>query len=222
MIKSKRLIPLFIVSIALFTSAQVYKWIDEKGNIHFGDRPPEEQQEVEEIALPEGPSEQEVIEAEERLDRSLRERQSRDAIERKESIQKKTEAANERLKEEKRFRTCVEAFQQLRALKIKARVFKLDESWKRTYLENEDRPQEIERLYVLVQSNCKTDPESQEKQYDGALNLSKGLNIKCVSAREKLAKGIDEVKKDQYLDYLNSNCPEVNPIGFWIVDWIPR
>jgi hypothetical protein len=37
--------------IALFAGAQVYKWVDEKGQVHFGDRPPEEQK-VEELALP--------------------------------------------------------------------------------------------------------------------------------------------------------------------------
>jgi hypothetical protein len=207
--------------IALFAGAQVYKWVDEKGQVHFGDRPPEEQK-VEELALPQGPSEEDMEQAKEVLRPTLESQQERiDAGAAKTSRENQLEASQD-LRAERRFKACIEALQQFEVLDLKARFFKLDANWSRTYLENEDRPKEIARQSDLIDENCKTDPASVAKQFSSAIVLSKGLNIRCVNAREKLSKEVDETKRKEHQDYLDSNCPDVSHRNLWIADWIHR
>ncbi len=49
-------------------SAEIYKWVDEKGNVHFGDTPPPDSQ-LETIEVEPVPSEQAVQEAKDRVQR---------------------------------------------------------------------------------------------------------------------------------------------------------
>lgn len=61
---------LLLVLISAFSLAQVYRWVDEKGGVHFGDNPPEEG-EAQELVLPDGPSEKEIAQAQEDLRKRL-------------------------------------------------------------------------------------------------------------------------------------------------------
>lgn len=66
---------LLVVLISAFALAQVYRWIDEEGGIHFGDKPPEEV-DAKELILPEGPSEKEIVQAQEDLRKRLEARKN--------------------------------------------------------------------------------------------------------------------------------------------------
>ena len=64
--KKSNVFLLLLALISAFSLAQVYRWVDEKGGIHFGDKPPEEG-DAEQLVLPEGPSEAESARAQEDL-----------------------------------------------------------------------------------------------------------------------------------------------------------
>ncbi len=49
-------------------AGQVYKWVDEDGNVHYSDQAPPEGQEAEELILDSTPSAADVRDAQERLD----------------------------------------------------------------------------------------------------------------------------------------------------------
>lgn len=68
---------LLVVLISAFALAQVYRWVDEEGGIHFGDKPPEEV-DAEKLILPEGPSEEEIVQAQEDLRKRLEARKIAD------------------------------------------------------------------------------------------------------------------------------------------------
>lgn len=87
--KSKWLL-LLVVLISAVALAQVYRWVDEKGNIHFGDTPPKTV-DTEELILPEGPSEEEIVQAQEDLRKRLKAK--RIADEARESEMQDAEAA---------------------------------------------------------------------------------------------------------------------------------
>jgi hypothetical protein len=207
--------------IAVIAVAQIYKWVDDKGQVHFGDQPPQDKT-TEEMDLPEGPSEQDIKKAKEEFRKTLDSRQTLDESAQEDTSSREKARELRRAQREEGFNICVRAIQQSEILKLQARIFRLNSDWSRTYLKNEDRPAEAIRVDEQVKEYCKNDPESETKQYSDALFLSTALNIKCVNPREKLISEKDPAKREEIQDYLDSNCPDIDPRGFWIADWIHR
>jgi hypothetical protein len=58
--------------------AQVYQWVDEDGNVHFGDQPPADAG-AQSVNLPKGPSDQQVEAAQQELQNALDARESESA-----------------------------------------------------------------------------------------------------------------------------------------------
>ncbi len=50
-------------------AGQVYKWVDEDGNVHYSDQPPSQEQDAEELKLESSPIGDDANEAQERTDR---------------------------------------------------------------------------------------------------------------------------------------------------------
>jgi hypothetical protein len=203
----------------MFAGAQVYRWVDEQGRVHFGDRPPEKEQ-AEQLSIEPGPTEQEILEAREKLQERLEARRQSDLL-RDEATAQQTQETTARSEAEKlRFESCVSARQQLGILQLQARVFKLDDDWERTYLPDERRPAEIARLQGLVETNCEDDPKSVREQRRQVILLGRALNIRCVNAREKFAVAVDEAERAKYGEYLETDCPDVDVRGPWIADYV--
>ena len=78
-IYTKTLAFVFLIC-SLGTNAQVYKWIDEEGNIHFGDSPPK-QADAEPQEMPRFPSQKEVEKANIKLESMLKARRVQDSQE---------------------------------------------------------------------------------------------------------------------------------------------
>lgn len=216
-----RLFVLILLFLALFAAAQVYKWVDDEGQVHFGDMPPEKQK-SEEVELPEGPSAQESDKAIEELSKSLESRRALDEIRKKAASGRQNEKELKRARKEESFKTCVRATHQSNILKIQVRIFKLNNDWSRSYLEDEERELEIIRFDELIRENCRDDPDFVTEQYTKAMELGRALNIQCVNPREKLAREPGGAKAKEYRTYLDENCPDIDPRSFWIADWIHR
>ena len=53
------LIVVILLLTGVVASGAVYRWVDETGQVHFGDSPPPES-DVQSVPVPEGPTEEEV------------------------------------------------------------------------------------------------------------------------------------------------------------------
>lgn len=223
-VTQSRLLPLVMLLIAIFAGAQVYKWVDEKGQVHFGDCPPDDC-EVEELTLPKGPTDEEIEAAQEKLRKELESRKARDEAEQSDQREIWSDDFAEDLLADESFNRCVEARYQLTVLERRGRAFKLKRDWTRNYLEDGDRPAEISRLNKLVDVHCDTDVESVKKQNQRVSDIKDALNIRCVAAREKLQKlkepesDTDKLSLKEAQRYVDLNCPAIELHDLWIADW---
>ena len=129
---------------ALAVAGEVYKWVDEEGNVHFGDRP------------------QPNVKAETvKIDKHIPDQNYRDRMQsikqnaesrREASVEKKVE--QQKLSEQNVSR-CQDAKRRLYPLKQKIRVFNYDDVGERKYIDDEDRTSRIKALEAIVKESCK-------------------------------------------------------------------
>lgn len=223
--KKSMFLPLLLVLIATFALAQIYKWSDKEGKVHFGDDPPEDS-EVDEVMLPEGPSDEEVEAAWEKLRIMLESRQARDAAMESKNESDLIEDQREEQREADRVKKCAEAIYHLELFNQKRRVFKFQADGSRLYLENEDRPDEIYRFTLLKDEYCITHPSAQKKQDTRANEISLALSRRCAAARETLEKmqragaNPHEDKFAGHIMYVEAFCPVIETDDLWLGDWI--
>ena len=73
----RSILTMLALVLAGVVTAQVYRWVDESGRVHFGDRPPDAK-EARPVAVTPGPSKEEVEQAQQRLRRTLERQQTSD------------------------------------------------------------------------------------------------------------------------------------------------
>jgi len=75
----KKFTPLVLLALPLAGAgtAAIYKWVDEEGIVHYGDRPTPEQ-ESEKIEIEQGPSEKEILQSRERTECLIDEQKRRE------------------------------------------------------------------------------------------------------------------------------------------------
>ncbi len=135
-------------ALALAASAQVYKWVDEKGTTHYGERPPQgkKAQEVEQRlanpALAPGKAVQPNWK-----DKDLEFRSRRIETEQAEAKQTQQEAANRQ--------ACNQARDSLAQMKSARRLYRLDEKGERVYESDEARQASVAQLEALVAQRCR-------------------------------------------------------------------
>ena len=133
--------------------AEIYKWIDEEGKVHYGDCPPVkyEAQKVEPARVP---CEEDVRNAKERLKKLLGQQQHtiEQAKEVKEKIHQEKAAKQQQMVENKK--RCTLAQQNLHTLSLKRAVYSINEKGERVYMDDVTRAEEIVRLKKVVQTYC--------------------------------------------------------------------
>ncbi len=131
-------------------SAQVYKWVDEKGITHYGERAPQgrKAQEVEQrlanpvpVPVP-GKAAQPSWQ-----DKELEFRGRRVEAEQAEAKQKQQEAANRQ--------ACNQARDRLAQAKAARRWYRLDEKGERVYQSDEEQRASIAQLEQLIAQRCR-------------------------------------------------------------------
>ena len=179
---------LFLGGIA---NAQVYKWVDEKGGVHYGSCPPPECK-PEKIEIVPGPSGEQRRQAQESLERLIEEQKERNHVLEQERERRQAQKA----REEEEFGRCLEARKQLAVLeelqlpayrdeqgKFRAKWMYDTYKGKRRYLDHAARVEEIQRARQNVATYCE-DPDDAEEQ---ALARSQWIRSeKCAAARAEL------------------------------------
>jgi hypothetical protein len=119
---------------------------------------------------------------------------------------------------------CVDALYQLEVLRLGTRVFKPGPGDERTYLNDRDRPAEVERLTELAERSCSTDPAQRQAQAARADELVVALSPDCAAARERLAtlerpdSRSSPATVERQREYVTTNCPDLTRTDVWIAD----
>lgn len=127
--------------------AQVYKWVDEQGQVHYGARPPAGQS-ADQVRIQAAPPPDPHLQ--QRLERSKKQQQSW-AEERQEKNEQKAEAAQAAAKREQR---CKQARSRLSGLQQSSRIYTTDPDGKRQYYDGAKRQSAIEQARSLVSEYC--------------------------------------------------------------------
>ena len=135
---------MFVLSSAAW-GAEIYKWVDKKGNVHFGDQPG-------------GPGAQQVDVPKFKTDPVLEQRQKeRQEAKEKEKAENTIKSQNEedaRKKEEQRKKNCITARERLEQLKTVRRLFRIDEKGERHDLSDEERATALLKAQEDVKKWC--------------------------------------------------------------------
>lgn len=129
-------------------SAEVYKWTDAEGRVHFGDRPP--QGKVETVQMPEKTGNDPAASPEERLEKQRRLLHAFD----EERRQKRDAQAQARQEKAERQRNCAEARDNLRSQEAAGAVYRLGPNGERMFLDAAERAQALARARSAVEQWC--------------------------------------------------------------------
>ena len=125
----------------------VYKWVDEQGEVHYGDRPPVDAT-ANEVEIEDRPGP-----AEDTASRREKARRLLDAIE-SEREQKKAAAARDQARSAQRKRNCAIAKRRAEILERANSVSVTDDDGQRRYLNDQERAAALARARKLVQEWC--------------------------------------------------------------------
>ena len=151
--KRTLLIALLLLTGAVLADPDIYRWVDEDGKVHYSDCPPPDcEVEIVEVAPP--PSESQIQRAEQEL-QALLERDQR-SMELRELQRREKELLREedQRQDVEDLRECISARQNLHVLEQPVAVYRIDEKGDHVWLDDEDRPAEIERLKAIIQEKC--------------------------------------------------------------------
>jgi hypothetical protein len=122
---------------------------------------------------------------------------------------------------------CVDALEQLGALKTVAPVYKLTRSQERQYLADADRPAEIDRLKAIVAGSCSAGPKHRQREKSEAEQLHVARSPGCMQDRDRLSMMERKDARTPEDDLTRTHkrvavrCPDVNLYDVWLVEWIP-
>lgn len=139
---------LLLVLNAHVVAAEIYKWTDEKGNVHYGDKPTTtgKQIDVTKAAAKTG-----------NLPEKSREERRRKLLQAmdEDRLDKKTRQAKQK-KQKARHRTrCINAKDRLRVYEQAGSLYDLDKDGKRVTLSNEERQRVTAKLRSNINKYCK-------------------------------------------------------------------
>ncbi len=148
-----RSLPVFALVVALIALAQqglsagVYRWVDDQGKVHYGDRPPSEDKakpiELESAPVPE-PDDDE---------RRAKTRRLLDAME-SERNREKEQAAQAKAEKARRERNCQVARRHVALYQRANKISRVGAEGERTYLSDEERDQALTHARSLVDRWC--------------------------------------------------------------------
>src|SRR3984957_734164 len=122
---------------------------------------------------------------------------------------------------------CVDALEQLEALKTVAPVYKLTRSQERQYLADADRPAEITRLKTIVAGSCSANPKNRQREESEAEQLHFVRSPGCMQDRDRLSMMERKNARTPEDDLARTpkrvaaQCPDLDFSDVWLVEWIP-
>lgn len=139
---------LVLLCISVAAHSEIYKWTDEKGNVHYGDKPVDNGKEME---ISEEPGRSENVSSSEREERRRKLIETYD-IERKEKKKKQAKLKKDR----KRLNAeCGYAKDRLKRYKRAGSLYDVDKDGNRTSLSEDIHKKAIRNLQKKIKKHCK-------------------------------------------------------------------
>jgi len=129
-------------------TAQVYKWVDEKGTTHYGERPPQgrKAEEIGQRLANPGPAPDKAAQPDwNEKEREFRKR--RIEAEQAQTLREQQQAAKRR--------ACTDARDQLAQMKTARGIYRLDENGARVYQSDGERQASVARLEAQIAERCR-------------------------------------------------------------------
>lgn len=192
-----------------------YKWRDEQGQVHLTDTPPPAGVPYDFVAMPPSPSPPARAPAPTQMERPLP-LINEVAPARPREIQ--TAGLDDR--------RCVEALYQLELLVGKYKVYKPGAGDARTYLDDRDRPAEIERLGRVRDETCSAEQPLHGSQQRRAAELFQALSADCREAREELRlmeRPDSRTSRNEYerhVEWMSRYCPDLPDVETHTEVWL--
>jgi hypothetical protein len=196
------------LAISTALAATTYKWVDERGHVHYADSPPEGVAYEIIRTTPRQPAALPVVEGVEPPA--------------PQATPATVPAPTERPDDPR----CAPTLYQIKLLQDYGRVYKPGAGGTRVYLDDAARPAEIERLVRARDEICSQHAGIREAQERRAAELLQALSPRCAAAREKLLNLEDPDSHSVRADverqraFVTQNCPEVSIEDVWLGDWI--
>jgi hypothetical protein len=146
--RSNPLAALVLALVATGAVAEVYKWVDEQGKVHYGDRRPGADSDPSLIELPAAPSRDADHD-----ERSLRRQRLLDAFEVERDERRRAEAESAAARQE-RNRKCAQVRSELAKLERANIVYTRDEGGARIYMSDEERDEVAARGRAWIDKHC--------------------------------------------------------------------
>ena len=144
---------IFLLMLPLVPQAAVYKWIDDEGNVHYGDKPtaaePSVEMEVDEVVtIPSFGDRNDSMSRDERRERLLRAMEE-DRLEKKQQREQK-----QALKQRNR-QKCNHYRDRMRHYQRASGIYRLDEDGNRVYMSDADRTSATKNLQKKIDKYCR-------------------------------------------------------------------
>lgn len=137
-----------------FSCAGMYKWVDEQGNVNYGDSCPVAECESQSIKTSPQPTSEQIHQSQERMQTLIERTRRMEQIRKQKAARKKTKQEEKLKKQVETQRQCALSRQSLHALQQQRPAFTIDHKGKYLYIEDDARAQEIERLQKFIRKNC--------------------------------------------------------------------
>lgn len=144
-----------LLLVPLFASAGVFRWVDEEGNVHFGDAPPAKQ-DCQEVIVDKEPATraQEQEQAKQRWDKIIQEQERRRAARLKRAEDQRALLKAKKQEKAVREQRCHLARHNLQALLTRRPVYRLNQEGERVYVDDEQRTSEVRRTKEEIEEYC--------------------------------------------------------------------
>jgi hypothetical protein len=122
---------------------------------------------------------------------------------------------------------CANALEQLETLQTLAPVYRLNEAHKREYLDNADRPAEVERIKTIVAGSCSAKPKHRRREEFEAKQLHFVRSPGCMQDRDRLSmmERRDARTPEEDLATMRkrvlAQCADTELSDVWLIEWIP-
>jgi hypothetical protein len=147
----KTLLVIIIFLSASSVQADVYKWVDEKGNVHYGDKPESGSQaiEIQQRKTADVP----VTLEENQLSREEKRQRVSDALE-EDRLAKNKEREKKKKERAQKKRECNRLKDRQRHVESATGLYKLDKDGNRVFISNEQRKKSEQQLRKRIQKAC--------------------------------------------------------------------
>jgi hypothetical protein len=146
--RSRLLAMLMLILASSFATAEVYKWVDDQGAVHYGDRPPATATDSRTMTLPPAPTRDADHDQ-----RSLKQQRLLEAFDAERAERDEAAAASAAARRESTNK-CQKARSDLARIERASIVYTTDESGTRRYMNDEEHREAITQTRRWIDKNC--------------------------------------------------------------------